>query len=173
MSHYVIKCRKCGKVLKDTYCALCEHCVYKSEGLAERLGLDDLYIAFNGYWPERDANIATCTFKEFEAAVVLENARGNDIEGMIVASAGNTARAFAHLSVVTGFPVIIVVPRMCLFEMWYLEGSLKVPTLALESGDYADAIDLARKSGNYRIGISRQSAAGQGLLQYGKCQRDF
>jgi cysteate synthase len=119
--------------------------VYKSEGLAERLGLDDLYIAFNGYWPERDANIATCTFKEFEAAVVLENARGNDIEGMIVASAGNTARAFAHLSVVTGFPVIIVVPRMCLFEMWYLEGSLKVPTLALESGDYADAIDLARR----------------------------
>jgi cysteate synthase len=191
MSHYIIKCRKCGKVLKDTYCALCEHCrgslllteykerfaeredgsgiwrfnwlpvhnprfsqpgpvVYKSEGLAEKLGLDDLYIAFNGYWPERDAEIMTCTFKEFEAAVVLENARGNDIEGMVVASAGNTARAFAHLSVVTGFPVIIVVPRMCLFEMWYLEASLNVPTFALESGDYADAIDLARRMARAR-----------------------
>ena len=64
---------------------------------------------------------------------------------MVVASAGNTARAFAHLSTVTGFPVIIVVPKMCLFEMWYLEASLKVPTLALEDGDYSDAIDLARR----------------------------
>lgn len=184
MSHYEIKCTKCGKVLKETYCALCEHCadallvtqykenqfvekdregiwrfnwlpvhnpyfdqpgpvVYQSLGLSEKLGLENLYIAFNGYWPERSAEIATCTFKEFEAAVVLENARGNGIEGMVVASAGNTARAFAHLSSVTGFPVIIVVPKMCLSEMWYLESSLKIPTLALADGDYSDAIDMA------------------------------
>ena len=25
---------------------------YKSEGLAGELGLSDLYITFNGYWPE-------------------------------------------------------------------------------------------------------------------------
>jgi len=184
VSHYEIKCTKCGKVLKETYCALCEHCsdallvteykenqfteterkgiwrfnwlpvhdpqfdqpgpvVYQSLGLSERLGLENLFIAFNGYWPEGGAEIATCTFKEFEAAVVLENARGNGIEGMVVASAGNTARAFAHLSTVTGFPVIIVVPKMCLSEMWYLEASLKIPTLALVDGDYSDAIDMA------------------------------
>lgn len=184
MSHYEIKCTQCGTVLKETYCALCEHCadallvteyresqflekegsdiwrfnwlpvhdprfhqpgpvVYQSLGLSEKLGLENLYIAFNGYWPERGAAIVTCTFKEFEAAVVLENARGNDIEGMVVASAGNTARAFAHLSTVTGFPVIIVVPKMCLSEMWYLESSLKIPTLALVDGDYSDAIDMA------------------------------
>ena len=184
MSHYEIKCTKCGTVLKETYCALCEHCVdallvteykesqfvekdrdgiwrfnwlpvhdpqfhqpgpvvYQSQGLAEKLGLHNLYIAFNGYWPEMGADISTCTFKEFEAAVVLENARGNGIEGMVVASAGNTARAFAHLSTVTGFPVIIVVPKMCLFEMWYLESSLNIPTLALEDGDYSDSIDMA------------------------------
>ena len=119
--------------------------VYRSGGLADTIGLENLYIAFNGYWPEKGAQITTCTFKEFEAAVVLENARGNGIEGMVVASAGNTARAFAHLSTVTGFPVIIIVPRMCLFEMWYLEASLKIPTLALEDGDYSDAIDLARR----------------------------
>ncbi|KPK00840.1 MAG: hypothetical protein AMK71_07710 [Nitrospira bacterium SG8_35_4] len=184
MSHYEIKCTKCGTVLKETYCALCEHCtdallvteyrenhfveeerdgiwrfnwlpvhdpqfnqpgpvVYQSLGLAEKLGLENLYIAFNGYWPERGAEIATCTFKEFEAAVVLENARSNGIEGMVVASAGNTARAFAHLSTVTGFPVIIVVPKMCLSEMWYLESSLKIPTLALVDGDYSESIDMA------------------------------
>ncbi len=119
--------------------------VYQSAGLSEKLGLDNLFIAFNGYCPEISAEITTCTFKEFEAAVVLANARENGIKGMIVASAGNTARAFAHLSSVTGFPVIIIVPRMCLFEMWYLEESLKIPTLALEEGDYSDAIDLARR----------------------------
>lgn len=185
MSHYRIRCRKCGTILEDAFCAFCEHCrgtllvteyadpfetgdrqgiwkfnwlpvhspafeqhgtaVYRSEWLARHLGLTNLYIAFNGYWPERGALLETCTFKEFEAAVVLQNAVENGIEGLIVASAGNTARAFAHLSVVAGFPVIIVVPRMCLMEMWYLESSAMVPTLAVGDGDYSDAIDVARR----------------------------
>jgi len=186
MSHYTLKCRKCGTVLKEAHCAFCEHCkdalivtdyketsftekdsggiwrfnwlpvhdpvfhqpgpvVFRSKGLSEKLGLENLFIAFNGYWPEIGAKITTCTFKEFEAAVVLENARSNGIEGMVVASAGNTARAFAHLSTVSGFPVIIVVPRMCLFEMWYLEASLRIPTLVLEDGDYSNAIDMAKR----------------------------
>jgi cysteate synthase len=119
--------------------------VYRSEGLAQRVGLENLYIAFNGYWPEKGAFLETCTFKEFEAAIVLQNARESGMEGLIVASAGNTARAFAHLSALTGFPVVIVVPRMCLMEMWYLESSSAVPTLAVGDGDYADSIDVAKK----------------------------
>lgn len=185
MSHFSIRCRKCGKVLIDTFCTFCEHCpnsllvtqysepfrsdqgegiwkfnwlpvhapsfvqhntlVYRSDWLARHLGLADLNIAFNGYWPSRGAFIQTCTFKEFEAAVVLQNAMENRVSGLVVASAGNTARAFAHLSVVSGFPVIIVVPRMCLMEMWYLESSSAVPTLAVGDGDYSDAIDVARR----------------------------
>jgi cysteate synthase len=186
MSHFNIKCRNCGKVLKEVYCAFCEHCkdallvteyrgvkfeegrgegiwrfgwlpvhghsfeqpgpvVYKSGGLAGLLGLEGLYIAFNGYWPERGARLETCTFKEFEAAVVLQNAMENGVGGLVVASAGNTARAFSHLSAVSGFPVVIVVPRMCLREIWYLESSLKTPTLALKDGDYSDSIDVARR----------------------------
>jgi cysteate synthase len=119
--------------------------VYRSEGLAAQIGLDDLFIAFNGYWPEKGALLETCTFKEFEAATVLQNARENGVEGLIAASAGNTARAFAHLSATTGFPVVIVVPRMCLMEMWYLEPQFTVPTLAVHDGDYADAIDVAKR----------------------------
>lgn len=126
--------------------------VYKSAGLAGKLGLENLYIAFNGYWPERDVNLLTCTFKEFEAAVVLANAIENGVEGLVVASAGNTARAFSHLAHVSGFPVIIVVPRMCLKDMWYLENSGRVPTLVLLDGDYADSIDVARKISSH-IGI--------------------
>src|SRR5512146_559666 len=119
--------------------------VYQSHGLAGLIGLENLFIAFNGYWPEKGALLETCTFKEFEAAVVLQNARENGIEGLIVASAGNTARAFAHLASLTGFPVVIVVPRMCLMEMWYLEPSSVVSTLAVGDGDYADSIDVAKK----------------------------
>ena len=119
--------------------------IYRSEGLAAKIGLEDLFIAFNGYWPEKGALLETCTFKEFEAATVLQNAKENGVEGLIVASAGNTARACAHLSEVTGFPVVIVVPRMCLMEMWYLEPQFAVPTLAVHDGDYADAIDVAKK----------------------------
>jgi cysteate synthase len=119
--------------------------IFQSEGLSKRLGLEDLYIAFSGYWPELGAEIKTCTFKEFESAVVLENARENGIKGMVVASAGNTAKAFSHLSIVSGFPVVIVVPKMCLYEMWYLEASLKILTIAVRDGDYAASIDLARR----------------------------
>ena len=119
--------------------------IYRSEALAAKVGLDDLVIAFNGYWPEKGALLETCTFKEFEAATVLQNARENGIEGLIVASAGNTARAFAHLSAVTGYPVVIVVPRMCLMEMWYLEPQFAIPTLAVHDGDYADSIDVAKR----------------------------
>jgi cysteate synthase len=119
--------------------------VYRSRGLAVQLGLENLYIAFNGYWPEKGAGLQTCTFKEFEAAVVLQNARENGIEGLIVASAGNTARAFAHLSALSGYPVVIIVPRMCLSEMWYLKHSLGVPTVAVADGDYSDSIDVARR----------------------------
>ncbi|MEJ2696062.1 MAG: cysteate synthase [Candidatus Sulfobium sp.] len=119
--------------------------VYRSVGLAGYLGLENLYIAFNGYWPEKGAMIQTCTFKEFEAAVVLQNAMENGVDGLTVASAGNTARAFAHLSVTSGFPVIIVVPTACLSEMWYLESSSVIPTFAVIDGDYADSIDVARR----------------------------
>jgi cysteate synthase len=119
--------------------------VYRSQGLAKHLGLERLFIAFNGYWPEKGALLETCTFKEFEAAVVLQNARENGVGGLIVASAGNTARAFAHLSAVSGFPTVIVVPRMCLGEMWYLEPSSVVPTFAIADGDYSDSIDIAKR----------------------------
>ena len=54
--------------------------VYQSQNLARALGLDELYITFNGYWPEKGALLETCTFKEFEAAVVLQNARENNVK---------------------------------------------------------------------------------------------
>ena len=40
---------------------------YKSEGLSKALELSNLYITFNGYWPEKGAMMKTGTFKECEA----------------------------------------------------------------------------------------------------------
>ena len=70
---------------------------YKSEALADLLGLKNLYIIFNGYWPERNALMRTASFKELEAPSVL--ARIPEIHNgtIVVASAGNTGRAFAHV----------------------------------------------------------------------------
>ncbi len=121
--------------------------VYRSEGFARKIGIPELYICFCGYWPEKGAHLQTCTFKEFEAAVVIQNAMENGMQGLVAASAGNTARAFAHLSSVAGFPAIIVVPSVCLSEMWYLgdEASGGAPTIAVSDGDYADSINTAKR----------------------------
>ena len=45
---------------------------YKSRGLAGELGLENLYISFNGYWPERGARMPTCSFKDLEAAPTMQ-----------------------------------------------------------------------------------------------------
>ena len=70
---------------------------YRSEGLARHLGLGNLYIAFSGYWPERGALMKTCSFKETEAYSVCGRLPLDCRQILTVASAGNTARAFARV----------------------------------------------------------------------------
>ena len=45
----------------------CAPVTYKSKGLAQKLGLKNLYITFNGYFPEIGARMSTCSFKETAA----------------------------------------------------------------------------------------------------------
>ena len=65
---------------------------YRSEALAKELGLENLYITFNGYFPERGANMQTCSFKETEAYSVCARMDEKCDKILVVASAGNTAR---------------------------------------------------------------------------------
>src|SRR5262245_34953149 len=44
---------------------------FRSGPLNRAVGLPNLWLAFNGYWPERGATLETGTFKELEAATVL------------------------------------------------------------------------------------------------------
>lgn len=114
--------------------------VYRSEGLAAALGLPELWIAFNGYWPERGASLETGTFKEFEAHAVL----GRLPEWsptLLVASSGNTGAAFAWACSHGQVPCVIVVPAKGMRRMSFraqLDPCVKL--VEIEDGDYPDAI---------------------------------
>ena len=120
---------------------------YRSEGLARELGID-LHVAFNGYWPEMGAQMLTCSFKELEAPPTIVRAKEHGGRALVLASAGNTARAFAYLSTLTGFPLVIVVPERNAERLW-IPGrepgpAVKLITLAGDC-DYTDAIALANR----------------------------
>ncbi len=121
------------------------HATYKSEGLAKALGLKNLYITFNGYFPERGATMTTCTFKECEAYSVCARVSENEKRVMVVASAGNTARAFAKVCSDNNIKLLLVVPEDNLDSLWSdkpLNDCVKL--IACErGGDYYDAIALS------------------------------
>jgi cysteate synthase len=120
---------------------------YRSSGFAGELGISNLFISFNGYWPERNAFMETCTFKELEAppsvARLLDNADGR----LVVASAGNTAKAFAQICSRNRVTLYLVVPESALEYLWLNEkpnSCVKLITLGSKS-DYADSIQLANR----------------------------
>jgi len=117
---------------------------YRSESLSHELGID-LHVAFNGYWPEIGADMKTCSFKELEAPPTIVRAREHGGRALVLASAGNTGRAFAYLSTLTGFPLIIVVPERNVDRLWIpgREPGPSVRLIAVRDADYSDAIALA------------------------------
>lgn len=112
---------------------------YQSSGLAAELGLAHLFIGFNGYWPERGAGLVTCSFKELEAVPTMLRATERRAGILVVASAGNTARAFCQVSALTGIPVVIVVPQSALSRLWTTRPAPAALVIGV-NGDYADAI---------------------------------
>ncbi len=129
------------KLLKGVSCPV----TYKSEKLAKKLGLNNLYITFNGYYPEIGAKMRTCSFKETEAYTVCARL-GDEMRDkvMVVSSAGNTARAFAQVCSDNNIKLLLTVPEDNINALWF-EKPLNpcVKLLCTESGsDYFDAINL-------------------------------
>jgi len=117
---------------------------YKSTELAWELGLKNLYISFNGYWPEKGAFIKTCSFKELEAFPTIQKLKDTG-KSLVLASAGNTARAFAHVSALSGIKVYIVIPASGISRMWLPEepaDSIHIIQMG-KNCDYTDSIHLA------------------------------
>ncbi len=118
---------------------------YKSKGLADRLGLKNLYITFNGYNPAIGASMTTCSFKETEAYSVCARIPEGESRVLVVASAGNTGRAFAKVCSDNNIPLLLCIPFDNLSAMWF-EKPLNdcVKLIATEKGsDYYDAIHLS------------------------------
>jgi cysteate synthase len=120
--------------------------VYRSTGLGRRLGLADLWIAFNGWWPERGATLRTATFKELEAYAVLARMAPDESRTLVVASAGNTAAAFADACTVNDVPLVIVVPANAYDRVAAIARiGPTVKIVALEGAEYEDAIAFSRQ----------------------------
>jgi cysteate synthase len=118
---------------------------YKSEAFARELGLSNLYIGFSGYWPERGAFVKTCSFKELEAYPTMQLLKETGGKAIVLASAGNTGRAFAHVSALTGIDTYIVVPDSGVSQLWLPEEPTEsIHLISMSPGnDYTDAINLA------------------------------
>ena len=117
---------------------------YHSKALGPSIGLDRLYITFNGYWPERGAEMESGTFKECEAYSVWGRFP-EDAGCLVVASAGNTARAFIKVASENDIGLVVVVPERNLDALWSLTEIGPCVKLVVAGGDsdYFDAIRLA------------------------------
>jgi cysteate synthase len=118
---------------------------FRSLKLAEKLKLKNLFITFSGYWPEKGANMSTCSFKETEAYSVCARFRNSPGNVLVVASAGNTARAFAKVCSDNQIPLLLCVPSDNIDALWF-EKPLNpcVKLVVTEPGsDYFDAIQLS------------------------------
>lgn len=126
---------------------------YRSEGLARELGLENLYVSFSGYWPERGARMTTCSFKDLEAPPTVERMiEREDDQVLVVSSAGNTARAFAQAASAANQPLILVVPTTGLDRLWIAEKPSDNICVISVNGDYTEAIDFAaRLSAHHRF----------------------
>lgn len=120
---------------------------YRSDALANYLGLHNLWITFSGWWPERGARMNTCSFKETEAFSVCGRLAPDEKRVLVVASAGNTARAFARVCSENNIPLLLCVPEDNLDALWFdkpLRPCVRL-VAAASGGDYFDAIHIGNQ----------------------------
>ena len=143
--------------------------VFQSTGLGPTLGLSNLFVIWNGWWPEKGGLMETCTFKELEAQAVCGRIGDGWRDSLVVSSAGNTARAFHQACTRHGVPALLVVPGHGLPLLWSTTPSQPHVRLAVLNGgaDYADAIALgngiARTSGYFPEGGALNAARRDGM----------
>jgi len=109
-----------------------------------------IFIAFNGYWPEKQAKLLTCTFKELEAPPTFQRAKEKCVDNLVIASASNTARAFISAARFYDIRLYVVVPQSRINRLVL---PFEVPGNAIiiatnENGDYSDSISFANRMTN-------------------------
>lgn len=160
--------------IRRTLAGSCAPVTYKSEALAKELGLNNLYITLSGYHPSIGAKMETCSFKETEAYSVCARLPEGNNRILVVASAGNTARAFAKVCSDNNIPLLLSIPLDNINALWFkkpLNECVKI--IASPAGsDYFDAIalsDIACKSDMFMAeggakNVARRDGMGTTLL---------
>lgn len=152
----------------------CAPVTYKSEKLAAELGLENLYITLSGYYPKIGAKMETCSFKETEAYSVCGRLPEDNDRILVVASAGNTARAFAKVCSDNNIPLLLSIPKDNISALWFkkpLNDCVKI-IASPKGSDYFDAIalsDIACKSPMFMAeggakNVARRDGMGTTLL---------
>ena len=119
---------------------------YRAEALGEAMGLSNLWVTYHGYWPEKGGLCPTGSFKDMEAVPTIQRMHDHDCQGLICASAGNTARAFTHFCGLDGTPLIVVVGKDHAKRIWARpeNDAESVRLVVVEDGDYYDAKTVAK-----------------------------
>ncbi len=122
--------------------------ILKSDALNAHLHTPNLYLAVNGFWPERGARLPSGTFKDIEAIAILGRFP-RDGRTLVAASAGNTAVALAGAASIYGVPTTIVVPESALPRILFARAPAENVRFIVVAGDaiYDDAIVAARELG--------------------------
>lgn len=160
--------------VRRTLAGSCAPVTYKSEKLAAELGLNNLYITVSGYCPEKGARMETCSFKETEAYSVCARLPEDNEKVLVVASAGNTARAFAKVCSDNNIPLLLSIPEDNINALWFkkpLNDCVKI-IASPKGSDYFDAIalsDIACKSSMFMAeggakNVARRDGMGTTLL---------
>lgn len=160
--------------VRRTLAGSCAPVTYKSEKLAAELGLNNLYITVSGYCPEKGARMETCSFKETEAYSVCARLPEDNEMVLVVASAGNTARAFAKVCSDNNIPLLLSIPEDNINALWFkkpLNDCVKI-IASPKGSDYFDAIalsDIACKSSMFMAeggakNVARRDGMGTTLL---------
>ncbi len=82
-----------------------------------------------------------------EAVPTIQRLKDHGCNGVICASAGNTARAFSHYCDLDNFPLIVVVADIHAHRIWRTNPSVNdcVKVVVVENGNYADAKIVAKE----------------------------
>lgn len=141
---------------------------FQSDWLCGLTKLNNLWITFNGYWPERGADLPTSSFKDLEAYSVLGRIPNDPEKILTLASAGNTALAFVRACSINHVPAAMVVPESVLPTMYTSVSKAScVKLISIRGGDYTDAIKAAdwisKLPGFFPEGGARNIARRDGL----------
>jgi cysteate synthase len=123
--------------------------VYKAEKLAAKLEMSDLWIAFGGWLPMRNATLPTATFTDLQATAAFARIPADDTRPLVVAAMGASAASFAAIATALSYPLVLVVNAAGLRRLgWAGRIGSTVRTILVADGAPEDVVRFANELGD-------------------------